>query len=122
MARLAKRPWQAGDPKPEVGKFVTVSGANNDITSDQDRAYSERYVVGYSTCGNFVCLQTDGCWPTVERLENCWFPQSVDDRLIEAVRATAETGRYYADEQAPILKQELALRGLMVVETDGAPA
>ena len=73
MARLAKQPYQPGDKLPDVGSICTVAGANTDIESDQDRAYSDRRVIGYTPDEIFVCLQTDGCWPTVERLENCWF-------------------------------------------------
>lgn len=115
MARLALRPWKDGDDRPKVGSQVIVSGSNADITSDQDRAYSERWVIGYSRCGQFICLQTDNCWPTVERMTSCWFAQSVEQRLIDAIKATAEVGRYDADEQAPILRSELKRRGLQVV-------
>lgn len=73
MARIAERPYRPGDLLPLVGETVMVSGANQDITCDQDRSYSGRLVVGYTPDGKFVCLQTEGCWPTVERLENCWF-------------------------------------------------
>lgn len=73
MTRIAKRPYQPGDPLPEVGSMCLVAGANSDIHSDQNRSYGERLVIGYTPDGIFVCLQTPGCWPTVERLENCWF-------------------------------------------------
>jgi hypothetical protein len=73
MSRLAKRPYQPGDPLPDVGALCMVSGVNQDISCDQDRFYSERRVIGYTPCGNFVCLQTVDCWPTVEKLSNCWF-------------------------------------------------
>lgn len=81
MARLAKRPYIPGDPLPPVGAVCFVAGANTDIESDQDRGYSERIVIGYTPCGGFVCLQTKGCWPTVERLTNCWFaaPRADDE-------------------------------------------
>lgn len=73
MARLAARAYQPGDPLPAVGSMTLVAGANSDIDCDQDRAYGERLVIGYTPEGIFVCLQTPGCWPTVERLTNCWF-------------------------------------------------
>ena len=73
MSRLATQPYQSGDPLPDVGSICTVAGANSDITCDQDRAYSKRLVIGYSPDRQFMCLQTEGCWPTVERVENCWF-------------------------------------------------
>ena len=73
MTRLAKQPYQPGDPLPEVGSLCLVAGANTDIESDQDRAYGERRVIGYTPDGEFACFQTDGCWPTVERLTSGWF-------------------------------------------------
>lgn len=72
--RLAARPWRKGDPVPAVGTMVLVSGANGDIESDQHRAFQWRRVIGYGVDGaDFICLQNKGCWPTVERMENCWF-------------------------------------------------
>jgi hypothetical protein len=73
MSRLAKRRYAFGDPLPMPGQWCIVSGANGDITSDRDRSYTRRLVIGYTPCGGFVCLQSEGCWPTVERLTNCWF-------------------------------------------------
>lgn len=71
--RLAKRPYQTGDNLPAVGSYCLISGANCDIESDQHRGYFWRQVLGYSDDREFVCLQTSGCWPTVERLTKCWF-------------------------------------------------
>lgn len=71
--RLAERAYLAGDVLPEVGTQCLVSGANGDIESDQHRAYLWRLIIGYSPDKQFVCLQTEGCWPTVERTVNCWF-------------------------------------------------
>ena len=79
--RLAARPWTPGDPLPAVGSAVLVSGANCDVDSDQHRAFMWRTVVGYSEQDRFVCLQTGSCWPTVERLENCWFAEIPTVRL-----------------------------------------
>ncbi len=82
MVRLAKQPYQPGDPLPEVGSLCCVAGANTDMKSDQDRFYSERRVIGYTPDGMFGCFQTDGCWPTVEALVNCWFGElTVSERI-----------------------------------------
>lgn len=81
MARLARRPYQHGDHLPPVGSHCIVSGANQDITSDQDRSYGKRLVIGYTPDGLFACFQTDGCWPTVERLGNCWFADTQPDGI-----------------------------------------
>ena len=73
IGRLAKRPYRDGDKLPDVRSLVLVSGANCDVESDQHRSFRWRQVIGYSDDKQFVCLQTPGCWPTVERMENCWF-------------------------------------------------
>jgi hypothetical protein len=73
MGRLAKRPYAEGDDLPEVGGVCLVSGANQDAESDQHRSFNWCRVVGYTVDNKFVCLQVPGCWPTVERLTNCWF-------------------------------------------------
>lgn len=72
---LAPRPWMTGDDLPEVGSQALISGANMDVESDQHRAYTWRTVIGYGENDKFICLQTTGCWPTVERTENCWFAE-----------------------------------------------
>lgn len=77
--RLAKHAWKPGDPLPEVGWTVTMAGSNSDISSDQDRKYSEVKVIGYTPDGIFACFQRGDCWPFVERLTNCWFaPADLD--------------------------------------------
>lgn len=73
VGRLAPRRWAPGDPRPRVGTLTLVAGINTDVDSDQHRRYSWRQVLGYSDDGMFVCLQTSRCWPTVERVDNCWF-------------------------------------------------
>lgn len=73
--RLAARPYQSGDPLPAVGSICLVSGANQDIRSDQHRAYSWRKVIGYTDDKQFMCMQTRDYWPTVERVANCWFAE-----------------------------------------------
>jgi hypothetical protein len=87
--RLAARPHQHGDDLPAVRSYCLVSGANCDIESDQHRGYSWRQVLGYTDDLQFVCLQTHkehyACWPTVERVSNCWFadipyPMAVEPR------------------------------------------
>lgn len=96
--RLAAKPWRAGDPLPAVGSAVLVSGANCDVDSDQHRAFMWRTVVGYGDQDRFVCLQTGSCWPTVERLENCWFAEIPTPRLaptapVEASGSERGSGR-----------------------------
>jgi len=106
IGRLAPRSWRAGDPLPAIGSLCLVSGAHSDVESDQHRSYLWRKVVGFSDCGGFVCLQTEGCWPTVERTENCWFGEipvardaaqlltkpGADEFVLEFERWNAETG------------------------------
>lgn len=85
VGRLAHHPYHEGDDLPAVGSTVLISGAHGDVESDQHRAYQWRRVLGYSMDYQFICLQTAGCWPTVERLANCWIAQiRVSRREIEA--------------------------------------
>lgn len=85
VGRLAPRPYRGGDDLPAVGSTTLVSGVNCDVESDQHRAYGWRRVIGYTPDLKFVCLHSPGCWPTVERLENCWFAEiRVTKREIEA--------------------------------------
>lgn len=65
--------WRQGLLTPVVGSTCEIAGANTDVSCDQDRKFSLVTVIGYSTCGRFICAQHKGCWPTVERLDNCWF-------------------------------------------------
>lgn len=73
VGRLAKRPYRAGDDLPAVGAVCLMSGVNCDAQSDQHRSYMWVKVIGYTDDNQFACFQKAGCWPTVERLENCWF-------------------------------------------------
>jgi hypothetical protein len=91
--RLAERPWRPGDELPAVGSTALISGANCDIDSDQHRSYAWRRVIGYTPDDQFVCLQSDGCWPTVERTVNCWIAEirvskrEVQERIAKATGA-----------------------------------
>jgi hypothetical protein len=71
--RLTQRAYQKGDPLPATGSLCFVSGANQDIESDQHRSYAWRKVIGYSDGGKFIILQRGDSWPTIERITNCWF-------------------------------------------------
>lgn len=96
---LAASPYQSGDPLPAVGTECLVSGVHGDIESDQHRGYLWRTVIGYSVGDTFICLQTRNCWPTVERLSNCWFAEVPTPRAETsatasvAVSAAAVVGR-----------------------------
>lgn len=58
---------------PERDTYTNVSGANTDLSSDQHRSFGLARVIGYSSGKEFICLQRDNCWPTVERVSNCYF-------------------------------------------------
>lgn len=90
VGRLATRPYRHGDPLPAVGSQCLVSGAHCDVESDQHRSYSWRQVIGYSDNDLFVCLQTGGCWPTVEKTAHCWFAEIQEARTTGA-EATGTT-------------------------------
>lgn len=112
MSRIATRAYLQGDPLPAVGSKCIVAGANSDIHSDQDRAYSERFVIGYSPDKKLICLQTEKGWPTVERLSNCWFgtietPEGAD--AITALQAQVASERlrgFEAGREAAFLEAE----------------
>lgn len=95
IGRLVDRPYQEGDDLPAVGSTTLVSGAHGDVDNDQHRCYGWRLVLGYSPDLKFICLQTPGCWPTVDRLQNCWFAEirvtraEIGERLIDASAAKA---------------------------------
>lgn len=95
VGRLAASSYQPGDDLPAVGTSTLVSGANADVESDQHRSYMWRLVVGYSPDLKFVCLQTPDCWPTVERLENCWFAETpikladIKAKFVDGIRVDA---------------------------------
>lgn len=79
--RIATRRWEMGDDVPLPGALVFISGVNMDVESDPHRTYSWRRVIGVTDPSEgyiFICLQTKGCWPTVERLKNCWIAEIVD--------------------------------------------
>lgn len=113
--------WRAGLPFPPVGCSCEVAGVNTDKYCDQDRAFSNRLVVAITPCHLFVCLQKEGCWPTIERLENCWFRVADIQKWGEPVAGTAtprvnaihptsirNAERQYK-ELAGLLEQELTL-------------
>jgi len=89
IGRLAKRPYVSGDQLPPIGSIVLVSGANYDVESDQHRSYYWRKVIGYANGDQFVCLQTRDCWPTVERMTNCWFAHEPFKNTAEGVLSAA---------------------------------
>jgi len=89
VGRLAARAWLPGDDLPEVGSRALVSGANADVESDQHRSFSWCTVVGYGADDGFICLQTEGCWRTIERTTNCWFAEIEKPRAIAALSSLA---------------------------------
>lgn len=113
IGRLAQRPWREGDSLPEVGSQCLVSGSNQDVESDQHRSYSWRQVIGYSSNNKFVCLQTRDCWPTVERVENCWF---ADERLLlnaaapDLLKAAKLTVQYLNADSTPLNDRDIAVK------------
>lgn len=116
IGRLAQRPWREGDSLPETGSECLVSGSKQDVESDQHRSYSWRRVIGYSVNNKFVCLQTRDCWPTVERLEHCWF---ADERhlLNAAAPAMLAALRRIAFDPigAPDASHESVLEGIVEI-------
>lgn len=115
--RLAKRPFQEGDPLPAVGSTCLVSGANCDIESDQHRGYGWRQVIGYTDNKQFICLQTEGCWPTVERTENCWFAEIPEPLAEHSPSAQDEVPSKDIDTEA--LEVATSIMALVAMENTG---
>jgi len=96
-----------------VGSQCLVSGSNQDVESDQHRSYSWRRVIGYSVNNKFVCLQTRDCWPTVERVENCWF---ADERLLlnaaapDLLAAARLAVKYLNADSTPLNNGDIAVK------------
>jgi hypothetical protein len=103
VGRLAAHPYRGGDRLPEVGDSALVSGANSDVESDQHRSYTLRKVIGYTDDKQFVCLQTGDCWPTVERLANCWFADAAHDALARISQLGAEEGQSAGEYQQRLM-------------------
>lgn len=128
VGRLAPRRYQSGDPLPALGSKCLVSGVHCDVGSDQHRSYSWRKIIGYTDDNEFVCLQTDSCWPTVERLTNCWFAEIPTPRPApETVGTPAAVLQWAVDSFGSIAlnRDERAARmaeeAIEVAQVEGVP-
>ncbi|MFU3489281.1 hypothetical protein ACM7KH_02825 [Pseudomonas aeruginosa] len=63
-------PWD-GQGLPPVGTLCEWHGPNSD--GPDGWVYTESNVVAYTDDGLFICMQKPGCWPVVQRIDNCEF-------------------------------------------------
>lgn len=71
MERLIVRiPW-TGEGLPPVGTVCEWHGANSD--GPDGWVYTDSKVIAYTEDNLFVVMRRDGCWPVVERVDNCGF-------------------------------------------------
>lgn len=72
-AKFEARPQDAWDGQclPPVGTLCEWHGPNSD--GPDGWVYTESNVVAYTDDGLFICMQKPGCWPVVQRLDNCEF-------------------------------------------------
>ncbi|HEK1393460.1 TPA: hypothetical protein SMR00_005586 [Pseudomonas aeruginosa] len=64
------KPWD-GQGLPPVGTLCEWHGPNSD--GPDGWVYTESNVVAYTDDGLFICMQKPGCWPVVQRIDNCEF-------------------------------------------------
>ncbi|MCV4004494.1 hypothetical protein OHU78_07365 [Pseudomonas aeruginosa] len=72
-ATFEARPQEAweGQGLPPVGTLCEWHGPNSD--GPDGWVYTESNVVAYTDDGLFICMQKPGCWPVVQRIDNCEF-------------------------------------------------
>ncbi len=72
-AKFEARPQESwnGQGLPPVGTLCEWHGPNSD--GPDGWVYTESNVVAYTDDGLFICMQKPGCWPVVQRIDNCEF-------------------------------------------------
>ncbi|ELX9520691.1 hypothetical protein ACKWWR_006181 [Pseudomonas aeruginosa] len=72
-ATFEARPQDTWDGQglPPVGTLCEWHGPNSD--GPDGWVYTESNVVAYTDDGLFICMQKPGCWPVVQRIDNCEF-------------------------------------------------
>ncbi len=73
MGTFEARPQESwnGQGLPPVGTLCEWHGPNSD--GPDGWVYTESNVVAYTDDGLFICMQKPGCWPVVQRIDNCEF-------------------------------------------------
>jgi len=80
-------PW-GGEGLPPVGTVCEWHGANSD--GPDGWVYTESKVIAYTEDNLFVVMRKDGCWPVVERVDNCGFrPIKTPEQIAAEERETA---------------------------------
>lgn len=101
-----QEPW-SGQGLPPVGTLCEWHGPNSD--GPDGWVYTESNVVAYTDDGLFICMQKPGCWPVVQRLDNCEFrPLRTPEQIAAEERAKAIEEMCFAVETLTV-KQAKAL-------------
>ncbi|HBN9649630.1 hypothetical protein ACM73M_02120 [Pseudomonas aeruginosa] len=108
-ATFEARPQEAweGQGLPPVGTLCEWHGPNSD--GPDGWVYTESNVVAYTDDGLFICMQKPGCWPVVQRIDNCEFrPLRTPEQIAAEEREKAIEEMCFAEETLTV-KQAKAL-------------
>ncbi|MCT5733985.1 hypothetical protein LZM23_29285, partial [Pseudomonas aeruginosa] len=90
------KPWD-GQGLPPVGTLCEWHGPNSD--GPDGWVYTESNVVAYTDDGLFICMQKQGCWPVVQRIDNCEFrPIRTPEQIAAEEREKAIEEMCFAEE------------------------
>ncbi len=104
--RPEKVEWN-GQGLPPVGTVCEWYGPNSD--GPDGWVYTESNVVAYTDDGLFICMQKPGCWPVVQRIDNCEFrPIRTPEQIAAEEREKAIEEMCFAEETLTV-KQAKAL-------------
>ncbi len=104
--RPEKVEWD-GQGLPPVGTLCEWHGPNSD--GPDGWVYTESNVVAYTDDGLFICMQKPGCWPVVQRIDNCEFrPLRTPEQIAAEEREKAIEEMCFAVETLTV-KQAKAL-------------
>ncbi|HEP8212866.1 TPA: hypothetical protein VDT58_001991 [Pseudomonas aeruginosa] len=95
MGTFEARPQESwnGQGLPPVGTLCEWHGPNSD--GPDGWVYTESNVVAYTDDGLFICMQKPGCWPVVQRIDNCEFRPLRTPEQIAAEERSKECDRIF---------------------------
>ncbi|HHX6878188.1 TPA: hypothetical protein ACVGNA_000549 [Pseudomonas aeruginosa] len=103
---IPQETWD-GQGLPPVGTLCEWHGPNSD--GPDGWVYTESNVVAYTDDGLFICMQKPGCWPVVQRIDNCEFrPLRTPEQIAAEEREKAIEEMCFAEETLTV-KQAKAL-------------
>ncbi|AAF80824.1 conserved hypothetical protein [Pseudomonas phage D3] len=101
-ATFEARPQESwnGQGLPPVGTLCEWHGPNSD--GPDGWVYTESNVVAYTDDGLFICMQKPGCWPVVQRIDNCEFrPLRTPEQIAAEEREKAISEMFGTLQQSP---------------------